>query len=127
MRIVRTLMKWLLGVLFAVAGVNHFLNPAFYVGIMPSYLPWPLTLVYLSGVAEIALGVLLLIPRHQRIAAWGLIVLLIAVFPANLQMAKHPELFPTYSPVALWVRLPIQAVLIAWAYWFTSIKKSNSP
>jgi uncharacterized membrane protein len=117
--ILRTAMKWLLAVLFVAAGVNHFVNPGFYVGIMPPYLPWPLTLVYLSGVFEIVLGLLLLVPKFQRLAAWGLILLLIAVFPANIHMAMHPELFPAYPPVALWIRLPLQGVLIAWAWWFT--------
>ena len=116
----RTAMKWLLGLLFAAAGVMHFASPEPYVAIVPPYLPWPLALVYLSGAAEVALGVLLLVPRFQNLAAWGLIALLIAVFPANLHMALNPEHFPTIPPVALWVRLPLQAVLIAWAYWFTA-------
>jgi len=109
----------MLGLLFVAGGINHFANPDPYVAIMPPYLPAPLTLVYVSGVAELALGVLLLIPRFQRFAAWGLIALLIAVFPANIHMALHPELFPQIPPVALWIRLPLQGVLIAWAYWFT--------
>ncbi len=119
MTIFRTVMKWVLGLLFAAAGVNHFLMPATYVATMPPYLPWPLALVYLSGVAEVALGVLLLIPRYQSPAAWGLIALLIAIFPANLHMALNPEQFPDIPPVALWIRLPLQVLLIAWAYWFT--------
>ena len=79
----RTAMKWLLGLLFAAAGVMHCVSPEPYVAIVPPYLPWPLALVYLSGAAEVALGVLLLVPRFQNLAAWGLIALLIAVFPAN--------------------------------------------
>lgn len=119
MRFVRTGMRWLLGLLFVAAGVNHFVGPATYVRIMPPYLPWPLLLVYVSGFFEVLLGGLLLVPRFQRPAAWGLIALLIAVFPANLHMALHADAFPTIPAVALWVRLPLQAVLIAWAYWFT--------
>ncbi len=115
----RTAMKWLLGLLFAAAGVMHFASPDPYVAIVPPYLPWPLALVYLSGLAEVALGLLLLIPRFQSLAAWGLIALLIAVFPANWHMALNPDLYSTIPPVALWVRLPLQAVLIAWAYWYT--------
>lgn len=113
------MMKWLLGFLFIVAGISHFVWPRFYVKIMPPYLPWHLPLVYLSGVAEVILGVLVLIPRYTVLAAWGLIALLIAVFPANLHMAMHPELYRRISPVALWLRLPLQGVLIAWAYWYT--------
>ena len=119
MRLFRTAMKWLLGLLFAAAGVLHFASPDPYVAIVPPYLPWPLALVYLSGAAEVALGLLLLIPRVQNFAAWGLIALLLAVFPANLHMALNPDSYPTIPPVALWGRLPLQAVLIAWAYWFT--------
>jgi uncharacterized membrane protein len=111
-------LKYLLAVFFFLAGLNHFLNHEFYVRIMPPYMPWHLLLVYLSGVCEIVLGALLLVPKLERMAAWGLIALLIAVFPANIHMAVHPELFPTFSAMGLWIRLPLQAVLIAWAYWY---------
>ncbi len=119
MAIFTTLTRILFGALFVVAGLNHFRNPGFYVGIMPPYLPWPLALVYLSGVAEIVLGALLLVPTWTVMAAWGLIALLIAVFPANVHMAMHPDLYPSISPTALLVRLPLQGVLVAWAYWYT--------
>ena len=119
MRKLKIIMKYLLCVFFVVAGLNHFINPAFYLKAMPPYLPWPLFLVYLSGFFEVALGVLLLAPALTRIAAWGLVALLIAVFPANIQMAINPELYPDISPLALWLRLPLQAVFIAWAYWHT--------
>jgi uncharacterized membrane protein len=112
-------LKWLLGLFFVVAGVAHFLRPGVYTRIVPPYLPWPRELVYLSGVCEVALGILVLIPRFTAPAAWGLIALLVAVFPANIYMAQTPGLFPRISPVLLWLRLPLQAVLIGWAYWFT--------
>ncbi len=115
----KTIGRYLLGIGFGLAGANHFLNAAFYVAIMPPYLPWPLELVYLSGLAEIGLGALLLVPRWSRAAAWGLIALLVAVFPANLHMALNSGLYPWAPPAALWVRLPLQAVLIAWAYAYT--------
>ena len=118
-RALRLILKWLLALLFIAGGINHFANPDPYVAIMPPYLPAPLTPVYLSGAAEVLLGILLLIPRFERLAAWGLIALLIAVFPANLHMALHPELFPGIPQPALWLRLPLQGVLIVWAYWFT--------
>ncbi len=86
---------------------------------MPPYLPWHLFLVEVSGVCEIALGLLLLVPLCTRWAAWGLIALLVAVFPANLHMAVHPELYPEIPAAALWARLPLQAVLIAWACVYT--------
>ena len=112
-------LKWVLGLLFVLAGAAHFVRPEMYVKIMPPYLPWHLELVYLSGLFEIVLGVLLLIPRTTSPAAWGLIALLIAVFPANLHMAQNPELYPGINPVLLWLRLPLQGVLIAWAYTYT--------
>jgi uncharacterized membrane protein len=101
------------------AGIAHWVRPGIYLKIMPPYLPWPRALVYVSGVAEIVLGVLLLVPRTTHLAAWGLIALLIAVFPANVHMALHPELYPRISPVLLWLRLPLQGVLIAWVYAYT--------
>jgi uncharacterized membrane protein len=112
-------MKWLFALFFILAGVNHFLHPAVYVSIMPPYLPWHRELVYASGVFEVALGVLLLIPRYTVLAAWGLIALLIAVFPANVHMALNTSLYPTIPPLLIWLRLPLQGVFIAWAYWFT--------
>jgi uncharacterized membrane protein len=112
-------MKWLLGVFFVVAGMAHFVRPGIYVKIVPPYLPWPRALVYLSGACEVALGVLVLLPRFTVPAAWGLVALLVAVFPANVYMAAHAALFPKISPVLLWLRLPFQGVLIAWAYWYT--------
>jgi uncharacterized membrane protein len=65
------------------------------------------------------LGVLILIDRYRRVAAWGLIALLVAVFPANLHMAFSPELYPEFSQTALCARLPLQGVLMAWAFLYT--------
>lgn len=111
--------KVLFGAFFIGAGLNHFINTDFYLSIMPPYLPWHLPLVYASGVAETALGVLLLVRRWSRLAAWGLIFLLIAVFPANLHMALNADSYSQFSPVLLWLRLPLQGLLIAWAYLYT--------
>jgi len=112
-------MKWILGVAFILAGINHFVNPDFYLNIMPPYLPWHLFLVYLSGLLEVVLGVLLLIPKTQRFAAWGLIILLLGVFPANIHMALNTELYLELKPMLIYMRLPIQFLIIAWAFWFT--------
>ncbi len=119
MRLLKIILKYLLCVFFVLAGLNHFINPAFYLKIMPPYLPWQLGLVYLSGFFEIALGVMILIPALTHVAAWGLMALLIAVFPANIHMAINPDLYPDINPTVLWLRLPLQGVLIAWAYWYT--------
>jgi uncharacterized membrane protein len=115
---VRTALRWLLAIVMVAAGANHFISPAPYVAMMPVSLPWHLALVYVSGVAEIAGGLGLLVPRTRRAAAWGLIALLIAVFPANVNMAVNelPLGTTTVPTWALWARLPLQLVLIAWAY-----------
>ncbi len=110
----KKLMLVLAAVLYIGAGVLHFRATEFYLKIMPPYIPWHLALVYISGAAEIAGGVGLLIPKLRRAAAWGLIALLVAVFPANVYMlTTHP------SSAILWARLPLQALLIWWVFWFT--------
>lgn len=111
--------KVFFALLFIGAGANHFRVPQFYESIMPPYLPWHYVLVILSGIAEILLGIGLLIPQLSVYAAWGLILLLLAVFPANIHMAMHPEQYPNIPTIALWIRLPLQLVLIAWAFWYT--------
>lgn len=115
---IRRALKIAFGLLFIAAGINHFWNARFYVRIMPPRLPAPLTLVYVSGVCEMGLGALLF-TRLRRLAAWGLMALLIAVFPANVQMALHPDQYREFPPVLLWARLPLQGVLLAWAYRYT--------
>src|SRR5215468_2525144 len=118
MRKFRTVLKYLLAISFIGAGLNHFANPEFYMRIMPPYLPWPSALHLTAGFFEVAFGVMLLIPRFQKLAAWGLIALLLAVYPANIHMAVHHELYQL--PMGFhWIRLPLQFVLIAWAWWFT--------
>ena len=108
-------------------GIVHFLDPDFFLKIMPPYLPWHLELVYISGFFEILLGILLLIKSYRTYAAWGLILLFLAVYPANIYLAfnEAPQKALEISPfLASWVRLPIQFVLIALAYWYT---KPNNP
>ena len=108
-----------LAVFFIVAGVNHFVNPRFYVAIMPPYLPAHLALVYASGLLEVLGGVAVLIPEIRALAGWALILLLLAIYPANLHMALHPEQFPDLPAPVLYGRLPLQFLFIAWAYWAT--------
>lgn len=100
------------------AGVNHFISPKFYLKIMPPYLPYHELSVAVSGLAEIILGVLVFIPASRTWAAWGIILLLIAVFPANLYMAYGAK-FQEMSPWVRWGRLPIQLLLIWWAFRYT--------
>ena len=108
---------------YVVAGVNHFANTAFYLNIMPPYLPSPYFLVMASGIAEIVLGIGLVVPRTSRAAAWGLIALLVAVSPANLHMAMHPELYQDIPTELLWIRLPLQLLLVLWAFWYTRLNE----
>jgi len=105
--------------LYVAAGAGHFIVTRAYVRIVPDYLPAHRELVLISGVAEIAGGIGLLIPPTRRPAAWGIILLLIAVFPANLWMAQHPDRFPNIPTWILWLRLPLQLPLIWWAYQYT--------
>ena len=83
---------------------------------MPEYLPWHAPLVAISGYAEVVFGALALLPRWKRLTRWGLIALLLAVFPANVHMAVHAKRYPRIPSWLLWIRLPLQFVLIAWVW-----------
>lgn len=107
---------YLMSLLYVVAGINHFLHKGMYMAIMPGWLPRPAFLVMLSGLCEIVFGLLLIPAGTRAVAAWLIIALLVAVFPANIQMALN--YYRQHNPY-LWVsilRLPIQALLIGWAY-----------
>ncbi len=113
-----SLSRGLLGSIFVVAGVLHFLAPGGYERIVPPYLPLPRELVYLSGAAEILGGLGLLPKRTRRAAGIGLVLLLIAVWPANVQMLNDSRASqePRWWLVLLWARLPLQVVCIAWVW-----------
>ncbi len=115
---VKLVLKYLLALFFISAGINHFVHPEFYLRIMPPYLPWPSALHLLAGAIEAVLGVLLVFQRYQRLAAWGMILLLIAVYPANIHMAVNHHLYPDLPMAFHWIRLPLQFVFIAWAWWY---------
>jgi len=122
MSIIKRGLLWLMGPLYVVAGVMHFYRPDYYMPMMPPYIPLHAAMVFLSGVAEVVLGVAILIPSTRKLAAWGLIALLIAIFPANVHIAVHniPVFGASEGPGILgWIRLPLQGVLIAWAWWYT--------
>jgi uncharacterized membrane protein len=104
------------GAFFTFAGIMHFVIPRTYAAIMPDYLPAHRELVYASGVAEIAGGAGVLHPRTREAAAWWSVATLVAVFPANVHMALHPERYKVPGGrAALYARLPLQALAIAWA------------
>mgnify|MGYP005863274383 CR=1 FL=1 len=116
---------YLMAPAYIIAGVLHFVVPELYVQIIPPFFPAPLALVYLSGLAEIAVGIGLLIPRTRRYAAWGTVALLVAIFPANVYMATHGVVIEGMpgggdpSELVRWGRLPLQGVLILLALWYT--------
>ncbi|MBV8364346.1 MAG: DoxX family membrane protein [Candidatus Eremiobacteraeota bacterium] len=117
----------LLALFFIAAGSNHFLHEPFYVRIVPAWLPAPGLLAAISGACEILGGVGILITRTRRIAGLGLIALMVAVFPANIQMAIHPELYRDIGSQPVFVaRLPLQAVLIAAVWWACLRLRSRS-
>ncbi len=108
--------RLLLGAFFLAAGLLHFLRPKPYVAIVPEALPRKLELVYASGVAEMACGAGVLGERTRRVAGWWLIATLLAIFPANVNMAVNAERYRFVRPWLLWARLPVQGVLIAWVW-----------
>ena len=129
---VRTGFRWLLVVLMFAAGCLHFLAESFFTQIVPPQLPEPRLLVWISGIAEIALALALIPVRTRRWAGFGLVALYVAVFPANIYMAVSnvqlhdmPSWFKQPSPLGLWLRLPLQLVFIAWALWVS--KPSGAP
>jgi uncharacterized membrane protein len=124
----KKILRFILAGAMVTVGILHFTNPEPFVKIVPAFLPAPLALVYLSGVAEIAGGAGLLLPATRRAAGLGLIALYVAVFPANINMAVN-QLSLGNDPVpswALWLRLPFQVVFIAWAYWVAVARQAKN-
>lgn len=108
--------KYVYAALLIGAGIMHFIHPKFFLKIVPKYLPAPKTLVLVSGIVETICGILLVIPQTQNLGAYLTIALLIAVFPANIEMTR---LYYVKKKRGLWItllRLPLQILLIWWAY-----------
>jgi uncharacterized membrane protein len=129
---VRTGFRWLLVILMFSGGVLHFVAESFFVQIVPPQLPAPRLLVWISGVAEMALALALIPMRTRRLAGYGLVALLVAVFPANIYMAvanvqlhDMPSWFHQPSALGLWLRLPLQLVFIAWALWVSKPSRAR--
>ena len=117
----KQILRGVFAVCIIVAGITHFIAPDTYVKIVPPQLPYPEAIVYISGFFEILGGIGLLVPFVSQAAAWGLVLLLIAVYPANINMAVN-HIHLDNIPDGNWfqaIRLPFQFVLIAWAYWYT--------
>jgi uncharacterized membrane protein len=117
----------ILGMAFIFVGILHFVRPAGFVAIMPTWIPLHMFWVYASGAVEIAGGLGLLIPRYRKVAGWALFILLIVVFPANINMAINEIQLPGRDPMpvwALWARLPLQFVLL-FLVWWSAIKEKT--
>ena len=104
---------------YVFVGIKHFTNPAWFMKIMPPYLPLHKEFVYISGAFEIILGLMLLLDKTRSIGGWGLILLLIAVFPANIYLAQTNGVAMNTTPLIAWGRLPFQGFFILIAYWHT--------
>ena len=112
---------YLMSLFYILIGIKHFINVDWFMKIMPPYLPYHKELIYLSGTFEIILGIMLMFEKTRFFAGWGLILLLIAVFPANIYLAQTNGAAMNTSPLVAWVRLPFQAVFIALAYWHSKV------
>ena len=119
MRTARLVFKYVLVAFFVGGGIYHFFNADFYLNIMPEFLPLHSELVFLSGVTEIVAGLMLATPRISKWGAWFIIAHLLVFFIVHIDMIVHADRFPEIPLAALYLRIPIQFVLIGWAYWFT--------
>jgi uncharacterized membrane protein len=106
-----------MGVFYISIGVSHFTSPIWYVKIVPPYLPYKLELVYISGLFEILFGGMLFFKKTRFLAGWGLILLLIAVYPANIYLAQTNGAAMNTTPLIAWGRLPVQFIFVGLAYW----------
>lgn len=114
--------KFFAGPVMIAAGINHFVNPDFYVKIVPRSLPAPEALVYISGVAEVLFALGTMHPRTRRAAGWALIATLVVVYPANVYMAFNPSRFASIPPWVLWARLPLQFLFVYWV-WLATLQE----
>ena len=114
----KTVSRYIMSLFYVSVGINHFLNPEWFVKIVPPMLlEFNYQLVYLSGVCEVMFGLLILIPKARYYAAWGLILTLAAVFPANIYLAQTNGVAMDTTAAVAWYRLPFQTVFILLAYW----------
>ena len=121
----KSISLYAMSIFYVLNGVNHFRSTDLYLAIMPPYLPYHLELVYVSVVIEIVLGLLLLVIKARKWAAWGIILLLIAIFPANIYHLTSGGADLGTPVWALWVRLPFQLLFIGWAYWYTRFESRS--
>lgn len=117
----KSVARFILAIGMIVVGLQHFVLPEGFAKIIPEFIPFPFTLVYLSGFLETIAGIGLLIPQFSCQSAWTLVILYITVFPANLNQAINniPVDALPHNPPLIWLRLPFQLFLVSWAGWFT--------
>ena len=121
--ILKEISGFVMSFFYIYVGIKHFYDPSFFLQIMPPYIPYHLELVYISGGIEIFLGVFLIIKKTREYAAFGIIVLLVAVFPANTYLAETNGAAMNISPEIAWGRLPIQLIFLGLAYWHSIIDR----
>ena len=114
---IKYLSLMVMGIFYIAIGISHFTSPIWYVQIVPPYLPYKLELVYISGLFEILFGGMLLFKKTRFLAGWGLILLLIAVYPANIYLAQTNGAAMNTTPLIAWGRLPVQFIFVGLAYW----------
>ena len=114
---IKYLSLMVMGIFYISIGFSHFTSPIWYLQIVPPYLPYKLELVYISGLFEILFGGMLLFKKTRFLAGWGLILLLIAVYPANIYLAQTNGAAMNTTPLIAWGRLPVQFIFVGLAYW----------
>ena len=122
MNMTKKVSLWMLIAGYLAAGINHFLNAASYINIIPAYIPYPVVANILSGLLEILLALLLILPKMRHYAAWGIILLLVAFLPVHIDMLINAPVqlgSITVTPLLAWLRIVIQPLLILWAWWYT--------
>ena len=110
---------YVMGVTYILAGLNHFKNPKVYLSMMPPLIPAPHFMIYLSGGIEVFLGLAVMWPPTTWLAAWGIMALLLALLLPHIYMIQKKEQWPKIPLWLLWLRLPLQGLLILWAYSYT--------
>ena len=118
---IKIITMYVMSIFYISVGINHFVDPDWFTQIVPPYLSrYDLELVYISGVCEVMFGVLILFKKTRYYAAWGLILTLAAVFPANIYLAQSDGVAMGTSAAIAWYRLPFQSLFIVLAYWHRS-------
>jgi uncharacterized membrane protein len=123
MQTFKTISLVVLIIAYMLAGVNHFRNPGGYLKIIPPYLPYPQVLNLLAGFFEIAFAVLMIFPATRPLAAWGIILMLIAFMPAHIYMIQNAPMKMgrlLVTPLLAWIRIPFQVLFVMWAWWYTN-------